>query len=199
MNVLVFRLLQYAVLGILVIYISDFRKKKDMVPLVGERWTLLLKLAYLVPLAMYGHTLVAMRTVTVFDLLALGLTLAGTFIVIRAKRDLSNHHTWAGYCLGSASLTTTGIYAYIRHPLYAGIYLVILGSLFTIIPRLNLPSHLTLPAAALFSVSYVIWFLALSAHRETKAMLRRYGASFRCYMDVVHPFLPLRKYRGNDE
>jgi hypothetical protein len=60
-----------------VVFISDFRKKKDMVPLIGERWTYLLKASYLVPLAAYVHVLFAMNWISAFDVLALDLTSLG--------------------------------------------------------------------------------------------------------------------------
>jgi len=165
-----------------------------MEPLVPERWTSILKMAYLVPLAVYAHTLIRMQALAALDFAALAWTLLGTFLVVRAKRDLATHHTWAGYCLKTERFTAHGIYAYIRHPLYTGIFIVILGSLFTILPRLNLSLSIALPAAALFSVSYVMGFLALLANRETNALLDKYGMPFRHYKECVHPFLPLRRY-----
>jgi protein-S-isoprenylcysteine O-methyltransferase Ste14 len=194
MNVLLFKLVQLAIIVVLIVFISDFRRKRDMVPLVRERWTSILKMAYLVPLAVYAHALIRMQSIASLDFIALAMTLLGTFLVIRAKRDLAAHHTWAGYCLKSERFTAHGIYAYIRHPLYTGIYIVVLGSLFTILPRLNLSQSIALPAAALFSVSYVMGFLALLANRETSTLLDKYGVPFRRYMESVHPFLPLRRY-----
>ncbi len=194
MDIFLFKLVQLAVLVVLIIFISDFRKKKDMVPLIGEKWTALLKMAYLIPLAIYVHALLLMKSIARLDFVALGMTLLGTFLVIRAKRDLAARHTWAGYCLKTAPFIARGIYAYIRHPLYTGIYIVVLGSLFTIIPRLNLSLSIMLPAAALFSVSYVMCFLVFLANRETHALLEKYGAHFLHYKKCVHPFLPLRRY-----
>jgi protein-S-isoprenylcysteine O-methyltransferase Ste14 len=193
-GIVVFKLVQFAVLCVFVVFISDFRRKKDMVPLIGERWTYLLKASYLVPLAAYVFVLFTMSWISAFDVLALSLTLLGAGLVVKAKRDLSAHHTWAGYCLASTKFTTNGIYAYMRHPLYTGIYVLIIGSLFTVIPHLNLSVYITLPVAALISIAYVIGFLAFLANKETKALLERYGSPFQRYKETVHPFLPLKKY-----
>jgi protein-S-isoprenylcysteine O-methyltransferase Ste14 len=188
------KFLQFTVLLVFIAFISDFRRKKGMVPLIGEGWTFLLKVSYLVPLIVYGHALFTMSRVAWFDLIALGLTLLGTALVVKAKMDLSSHHTWAGYCLTSASPTIKGIYSYMRHPLYTGIYVLVLGSLFTIIPRLNLSRSLLLPAAALISVTYIMGFLVFLANKETETLLEKYGAPFQQYKEKVHAFLPLKKY-----
>jgi protein-S-isoprenylcysteine O-methyltransferase Ste14 len=194
MGLAVFKFLQFAVLLVFIAFISDFRKKRGMVPLVGEGWTCLLKGSYLAPLFVYGHALFFMRHIAWFDYAALGLTLLGTAIVIKAKMDLSLSHTWVGYCLASTGHTTKGIYSYMRHPLYTGIAVLVLGSLFTILPRLNLSKPLLLPAAALISVAYIMGFLIFLANKETVTLLEKYGDPFRQYKEKVHAFLPLRKY-----
>ncbi len=166
-----------------------------MVPLIGEKWTLLLKASYLVPFAAYAYVLFTISWLSLLDLLALGVTLLGTGLIVKAKRDLSAHHTWVGYCIASTKFTTNGIYAYIRHPIYTGIYIVVLGSLFTIIPRISLVSYATLAAVAILSIAYTMGFLAFLANKETKNLLKKHGTPFQHYKEKVHPFLPLRKYQ----
>lgn len=197
MNLLIFKIVQCAVLGVFIVFISDFRRKKDMVPLIGEQWTLLLKASYLVPLSAYIHALVTAEWIGALDYVALGITLAGTSLVVKAKRDLAEHHTCVGYCMASKEFITRGIYAYMRHPLYTGIYMVVAGSLFTVLPHLNLSLHFALPAAALCTVLYAAGFLGFLARRETAALLEKYGAPFQRYKENVHPFLPLRKYAAS--
>jgi protein-S-isoprenylcysteine O-methyltransferase Ste14 len=192
--VLAFKLFQFVILCVFIALISDFRKKKGMSPLVGELWTCLLKFSYLVPFIIYAQILISITRVSMLDALAIGLTLLGTALVGKAKIDLTSHHTWAGYCSASAGIITNGIYAYIRHPIYTGIYVLILGSLFPILPRINLSVSMALPAAALISVSYTMGFLAFLANKETAAMLAKHGPPFRHYVENVHPFLPFRKY-----
>jgi hypothetical protein len=86
MDVVAFKLLQFAVLGVFVVFISDFRKKKGMIPLIGEKWTYLLKASYLVPLGAYLYALFIVDWLSPFDMLALGITLLGTCLVVKAKR-----------------------------------------------------------------------------------------------------------------
>ena len=119
-------------MGVFVVFISDFRKKTGMVPLVNEKITKLLKFSYFVPLIICGYTLAIMDYLSYLDFLALVLTFLGTVIVAKAKLDLGICHTWAGYCKQSSELEVSGIYAYIRHPLYTGIHLFSVGELLTL-------------------------------------------------------------------
>lgn len=66
------------------------------------------------------------------DFLALVLTFLGTVIVVKSKLDLGICHTWAGYCKQPSELEVSGIYAYIRHPLYTGIHLFSVDELLTL-------------------------------------------------------------------
>lgn len=193
-SIVTFKIVQFIILCTFVVFISDFRKKEGMSPLVHEGWIHLLKISYLVPFLIYLQILFTMTQISAFDAPAMGLTLLGTALVGKAKNDLSSRHTWAGYCSGSVKLMTDGVYAYIRHPIYTGIFMLIAGSLFTILPRLNLSSSLALAAAALISVSYTMSFLAFLASKETRAMLAKHGPAFKHYVKTVHPFLPIRKY-----
>lgn len=193
-SVVAFKILQLVILGIFIVFISDFRRKKGMIPLVGKGWIFVLKASYLVPFIAYMQVLFSMTRISMLDAPAIGLTLLGTALVGKAKSDLSSHHTWAGYCSASVRLMTNGIYAYVRHPIYTGIFMLIAGSLFTILPRIDLSSSVAVPAAALISVSYTVGFLAFLAKEETRAMLAKNGPSFKHYVETVHPFLPVRRY-----
>jgi len=195
LDVIIFKIIQLIILGIFVVYISDFRRKKGMIPLIGEKWTLLLKASYMVPLVAYIFVLVSSNNILYYDLIALGVTLLSTIVVVKAKRDLSVHHTWVGYFNSASKFTTNGIYSYIRHPIYTGIYIFVIGSLFTILPHLNIFSYITLAITAIISIAYILGFLAFLANKETQALLRKHGKSFQYYKEKVHPFLPLRKYR----
>jgi protein-S-isoprenylcysteine O-methyltransferase Ste14 len=194
-NILAFKIVQLVILCIFVVFISDFRRKSNMVPLIGEKWTRLLRASYLVPLIAYMQVLLNAKWIGVNDFLALGITALGTALVVKAKLDLAEYHTGAGYRMEANTFITCGIYAYMRHPLYTGIFVVVIGSLGTILPHLNLSLYLTLPAAALLSILYVMGFLGFLARRETKALIETYGVQFRRYRKTTHPFLPLRKYR----
>ena len=186
----VFKVVQFVVMGVFVVFISDFRKKKGMVPLVNEKITTLVKFSYFVPLVICGYTLVVMETVTYFDFLGLALTSLGAFVVAKAKLDLGICHTWAGYCKQSSKLEVSGIYAYIRHPLYTGVHLFSIGELAMLI--FHAPLYLSLIAVLMGGL--MATFLTFMASKETNYLTQKLGDRFLRYKETVHPFLPLRKY-----
>ncbi len=194
MDVTAFKLMQLGVLLVFVVFISDIRKKKGITPLVSERLTLLLKVSYIVPLVAFVYVLIALNSVLPFDMVAFALTFLGTTIVVKAKSDLSRHHTWTGYCLSGSKFITKGVYAYIRHPIYTGIYIFVIGGFFTVIPHASWQLSTTLSVTALCCMAYIMAFLALLANKETKTLLGQHGLKFQEYKEKVHPFLPLRKY-----
>ncbi len=197
MHVWAFVLAQLAVLAVFVVFISDFRRKGNMIPLIGERWTFLLKASYLVPLAAYVWVLFTLESLMVFDWVAFGVTLVGTALVVKAKRDLAAHHTWTGYCLPNSKFISNGIYAYIRHPLYTGIYIVVLGAFFTVVPHVNWQATSTLAVTSIICMAYIMGFLAFLANKETKLLMTIHGKPFKHYKNKVHPCLPLRKYNSH--
>jgi len=161
-----------------------------MVPLISERWTRVLKIALLVPLFVYAYALLTFNGLLVVDFFSFGLTLLGTLLVAKAKWDLSRHHTWTGFCMDSPKLVAHGIYSYIRHPLYAGVYLFISGLALTTILHTNL--YLFVPVV--LALTYILSFLAISASRETERLEKKLGREFIEYKQQVHFCLPLRKY-----
>ena len=190
MWVTIFKLVQFIIMGVFVVFISDFRKKTGMVPIVNEKITKLLKFSYFGPLIICGYTLAIMDYLSYLDFLALALTFLGVVIVVKAKLDLGICHTWAGYCKQSSELEVSGIYAYIRHPLYTGIHLFSVGELLTL--TLHAQWHLTL-IAVIMGV-FMISFLTITASKETDYLTKNLGEQFIKYKNQVHPFLPIKKY-----
>ena len=76
-------------------------------------------------------------------------------------------------------LATTGVYARVRHPQYAGFILVMLGFL------LQWPTLLTL---AMFPV-LVVMYVRLARHEE-QAALAQFGDAYRDYRARVPAFIP---------
>ena len=172
------------------VFISDFKRKAGMVPLISEKWTRVLKLLLLAPLLVYSHTLLTLNVLSPVDLASFGLTLLGTVLVVKAKWDLARHHTWTGFCMDAPKLVAHGIYSYIRHPLYAGVYLFVSGLMLT--ATLHASWYLIVPAG--LALVYILFFLAVSASRETKRLEKKLGREFTEYKKQVHFCLPLRKY-----
>ena len=185
-----FQFCQAVVAIVFAVFISDFRRKTGMVPLISEKWTRVLKLVLLAPLLVYSYTLLTLNVLSPFDLVSFGLTLMGAGIVVKAKWDLSRHHTWTGFCMNAPKLVSHGIYSYIRHPLYAGVYLFVSGLMLTVV--LHASWQLTVLAG--LALVYILSFLAVSASRETKRLEKKLGQEFAEYKKQVHFCLPLRKY-----
>jgi protein-S-isoprenylcysteine O-methyltransferase Ste14 len=172
------------------VLISDFKRKTGMVPLISEKWTHVLKLLLLVPLLVYSYALLTLNGVSPVDFFSFGLTFLGTSLVIKAKWDLARHHTWTGFCMDAPKLVSHGIYSYIRHPLYAGVYLFVSGLMLTV--TLHASWYLIVPAG--LALAYILSFLAVSASRETRRLEKKLGPEFAEYKKQVHFCLPLRKY-----
>jgi protein-S-isoprenylcysteine O-methyltransferase Ste14 len=170
------------------VFISDLRKKDTFIPLVSERLTLILKICYLIPIGIYIYIIANLDWISPVDLVALSLTSIGTFFATKAKIDIEEHHTWTGYYLEKTTLVTKGIFAYVRHPLYTGIFVFIIGALLT--STFHSPF---LTAVALPSLVYILSFLTIMAMRETRLLTRQFGDEFLKYKKKVHPFLPFRK------
>jgi methanethiol S-methyltransferase len=76
-------------------------------------------------------------------------------------------------------LVTTGIYAYLRHPQYAGFVLVMFGFL------LQWPTVLTL---AMFPV--LVFMYVRLARSEERTAIAEFGAEYQSYMRDVPGFIP---------
>jgi len=76
-------------------------------------------------------------------------------------------------------LVTEGVYAYVRHPQYSGIFLVTIGFL------LQWPSITTLIMWPILIFAY--YRLAMREEREVE---KQFGRAFREYKDHVPAFIP---------
>jgi len=76
-------------------------------------------------------------------------------------------------------LVTDGIYRYMRHPQYAGIFLALFGQL------IHWPTLLTL---LLFPVIALAYYRL--SRKEEKAMIKRFGEGYKAYMGKVPMFFP---------
>ena len=97
------------------------------------------------------------------------LTLSGIVLVILGWRKIHK----------SEDLVTDGIYRYIRHPQYAGLFLIILGWL------LHWPTLLTLIISPI--LVFVYYRLAVS---EESALAQHFGDAFEMYKKQTPRFFP---------
>ena len=191
-TLLLLKLAGLVCLIVFVVFTFDVRRKGDMKPLLDGRLILANKVGLGLGFGIFAYVVITLESALPTDYLAIGLAYAGTLIVIKAKRDLGKHHTWAGYCKQTSKLEVSGIYSYIRHPLYTGVHLFSLGELAMLI--FHAPYYLTLIAVLMGGL--MVTFLTFTASKETDYLSEKLGEQFLRYKEEVHPFLPLRKYLG---
>jgi len=71
MSLILFKVIEFIILLVFAIFISDFRMKKGMVPLINKQLILVLKLSYCVPICIYVYTLITLNNLLIFDFIAL--------------------------------------------------------------------------------------------------------------------------------
>lgn len=181
-----FRVVQLAVMGIFAVLISDFRRREGSSPLLPSRAVLLLKLVYPVPFLVYVLVVLWLRQPAARDLVALVLTMMGSALVARARIDIGNSYTWTGYRQDQPHLVTRGVYGWVRHPIYGGIWLFLVGGTLTVFGRVSLAAHVV----AGVSIVYIAAFLVVAATRETRALAASVGEDFDRYRRRVGAFWP---------
>lgn len=127
------------------------------------------------------------------------LALVGLVIMVVAGRPIMEH-VYAK-ATEERKMMTTGIYAYIRHPLYLSLILIPVGLLLL---TLNYVALLLLPALWISGSSEEEWgdlakgkrfaFLTTAIEYEEQELLRRFGKDYEEYMKRTGRLLP--KIRG---
>lgn len=104
--------------------------------------------------------------------IGLGVVVTGISLIIRGW-----HLVYGAQQKGE--LVTEGIYNYMRHPQYTGIFLALFGQL------IHWP---TLPTLVLFP--FIVWMYYHLARKEEKDMLDKFGKAYEIYMQHVPMFFP---------
>lgn len=190
--VVFYKLFAFAVFAVFVFFVFDIRQKPGMVPIVRPLYTRLMKLLSVVLFLAYAGILATLQQVTPLDWAALVLTTAGAALVTTAKLTLGRFHTWTGFHLQKTTIVRDGIYGYLRHPLYTGIFLVEFGGLALVSPRLA-QLQLGLLPITVATVLYLMTFNVLMARRESREMARKFGPEFDAYRSQVRAFIPVRR------
>lgn len=114
----------------------------------------------------------------------LALFLADAMLVFRAEQTMGLRRLVGKAELeGAGELATTGIYARIRHPRYAGMMLSVLGACL-------------LAATLLLWVICAVWLLLVVfvIHVEERELRRRFGSAYDEYCRRVPALLPFRVF-----
>lgn len=98
-------------------------------------------------------------------LLGLAMIFRGWYLIYKAQKN--------------DELVTVGVYRYIRHPQYTGIFLALFGQL------IHWP---TAPTLALFP--FIVFVYHRLSRREEKAMIVKFGEKYKTYMGRVPMFFP---------
>lgn len=89
---------------------------------------------------------------------------------------------WKGWKLvygGKGGMVTSGPYAFVRHPQYSGLFIVMIGML------IQWPTIIT---ALMFPVLVIVYYRL--SKREEAEMLVRFGDEYRNYLDKTPMFIP---------
>lgn len=86
---------------------------------------------------------------------------------------------WVRIYFANDVLTTDGIYSFVRHPQYTGIFLAVFGQL------IHWP---TIPTLVLSP--FIIWLYVRLAKREEQNLLEKFGPVYRDYQERVPRFFP---------
>ena len=102
-------------------------------------------------------------------IIGLSLIASGWFLIYRAQHE--------------ERLVTEGLYSYMRHPQYTGIYLALFGQL---VHWPTLPTLILLP--------FIVRLYYRLARKEEQNMLRKFGREYEIYMQQVPMFFPTLKH-----
>lgn len=118
---------------------------------------------------------------TLFQQIGFVLSIIGIAIAMLGRKGLGSNWTHSGeYQIKKGQeLISTGIYAYIRHPIYGGLILASLGG------ELVAESYLAVPFFLLF-----LLLAYLQGRNEEKILLHHFGKKYEEYMKHTKMFFP---------
>jgi protein-S-isoprenylcysteine O-methyltransferase Ste14 len=125
----------------------------------GHLWSTLLR---------FGPLGAAIETI-----LGYALLLAGALLVVKG---------WVKIYFAGGKLVDDGVYGLIRHPQYAGIFLIVLGEI------VDWP---TIPSLAFAPI--IVWIYVRLARREESRLDGKFGAEYRDYRSRVPMLVPRRE------
>ncbi|ABC29897.1 putative protein-S-isoprenylcysteine methyltransferase [Hahella chejuensis KCTC 2396] len=195
---IVFKMLSWLILSVFFYYGYDMRRRPGWRELAPGRSTRIMKSAALTLGVILVTAIACLTRLRPTDYVALLCFLAGALLVREAKKELekSGAFTWTGYALVTPHLVTSGIYAWLRHPLYAGVHLVEIGGALLVLPHASdwFPqAHLEISLGLSVALLYAIFFNLKQAARESQFLAQVFGEEYRRYASRVRAFIPITK------
>jgi protein-S-isoprenylcysteine O-methyltransferase Ste14 len=104
------------------------------------------------------------------------------YLFVRVERELGSHRlVGRAELTGSGEMFSSGLYAHVRHPRYAGMFSAVLGAAL-------------LAGTRLLWIVLAVWlpFALIVIRLEEKELAARFGPSYEAYRKRVPAFLPFR-------
>lgn len=138
-------------------------------------------LGVVIGVQLLGVEIVSFPKDTNIQLIGLGIVVLGVFVSVVARRELGANWTHAAeYQIKKGhELVTSGIYKYIRHPIYTGFILSVVGA------ELVASSYLVIP---LFFILLVHAYV--QAKKEEGILKKEFGQKYTAYMERSQMFVP---------
>ena len=181
-------------------YGLDTRKKQGMEPFTSGYLIFLMKVSCLLLLVKF---IVALLVLTNPYILAIALLFSGTgvFVIYLAKKELGDNFTWTGHYKKHGKLVTSGVYAFVRNPLYSGVFLVETGYVLIVgFAILSANLNFFWWVLAFSSLIYAISFNLIMAKKEEIRMYSEFP-EYSNYAKNVPAFFPrsIRPYEKTSD
>lgn len=192
-----FKLVTTSVFIVFGILISDVRNKKTK-PLIKQPWISIMRITYPLSPICFLYFLWKLNRISIIDVLALAIMVLGTIIVFFAKRELGVNHSWTGYSTTNiTNFIRTGIYEYVRHPLYLGIIIAVAGTGIFVLQRIS--TNYLVFCIYIVGMIFTIVFINISSTKETKYLEEKFGDEFIEYVEQVPALFPRLSKRNGFE
>ncbi len=188
MELLLFKFFGFMVVGTFVWFGLQMKRPKDSLTLVSALPLVTMKTMAISLVLALCYALISVGQVTAIDVLALIICAVGSAVVMSAQRALKRAQafTWTGYALKQPRLVTEGIYSFVRHPLYLGVYLMEIGASIFVFPKMPMSLIPFFVAALVFAIS----FNAVLAGKESRYLMTVFGDEYTRYAEKVPAIIP---------
>ncbi len=117
---------------------------------------------------------------TSIQVVGLGAVIVGASISISARKSLGTNwaHAFEYQVKNKQELVTSGIYKYIRHPIYTGLILGFIGG------------ELVAESYLFFLGLILVWGAYHQARLEERLLLKHFGEDYKKYMKQSKMFIP---------